>query len=239
MKSITKTLLALLSMVIVSFCNTAWCQVEHVGALKNIMHKGDISPQIDLKDLAKKKNLYALGAVGNLKGEIIVLDGSPYVTSVKNNEVLMNHSFDNSASLLVYTQVERWQEITIPATALSYKELEPFVESAASRHDVDTSMPFPFLLKGQIEELDWHVIDWKQGDTVHTHEKHKKAGAYGTIKNENVVILGFFSKKHTGIFTHHSSDMHLHFKTEDSKHAGHLDNLILGKEIKLFLPIDK
>ena len=239
MKAIAKLILTVFSLSLVSFSSTAWCQVEHVGALKNIMHKADISPQINLKDLSKKKNLYALGAVGNLKGEILILDGLPYVTSVKNNEVLMDHSFDRSATLLVYSQIEQWKEIPIPQTVHSYKELELFVESAANKHDVDTSMPFPFLVKGVVEELDWHVIDWKQNDTVHTHEKHKKAGAYGIIKNENVLVLGFFSKKHKGIFTHHSTYMHLHFKTEDDRRAGHVDDLILGKQGKLFLPIDK
>ncbi len=239
MKTIAKLILTVVSLLIVSCSSIAWCQVECVGALKNIMHKADISPQIDLKDLSKMKNLYALGAVGNLKGEILILDGFPYVTSVKNNKVLMDHSFDKSATLLVYSQIEQWKEIPIPPTVRSYKELELFVESAANKHDVDTLMPFPFLVKGIVEELDWHVIDWKQDDPVHTHEKHKKAGAYGIIKNENVLILGFYSKKHKGIFTHHSTDMHLHFKTEDNKRAGHVDDLILGKEKKLFLPINK
>ena len=239
MKTIAKLIVTVFSLSIVSCSSTTQSQVEHVGALKNIMHKADISPQIDLKDLAKKKNLYALGAVGNLKGEIIILDGFPYITSVKNNEVRMDHSFDKSATLLVYSQIEQWKEIPIPLTVGSYKELELFVESAANKHDVDTSTPFPFLVKGIVKELDWHVIDWKQDDPVHTHEKHKKAGAYGIIKNENVLILGFYSKKHKGIFTHHSTDMHLHFKTKDNKRAGHVDDLILGKERKLFLPIYK
>jgi len=242
MKSIAKLTLIVFSVSIVFCGSIAWSQVEYAGALKDIMHKGDISPQIYLKDLAKKKNLYALGAVGNLKGEILILDGIPYVTSVKNNEVLMDHSFDKSAALLVYSQVEQWKEIPIPPTVGSYKEFEIFVESAAGKYNVDTSKPFPFLVEGIVEELDWHVIDWKKDDTVHSHEKHKKAGAYGTIKNENVVILGFYSKKHTGIFTHHSTDMHLHFKAEDNKRAGHVDDLILGKgrqERRLFLPNDK
>ena len=141
--------------------------------------------------------------------------------------------------MLVYTEVKQWHDSTIPTTVRTYQEIESFLESAAKKLDIDTSMPFPFLLKGQVDELDWHVIDWEEGDTVHTHEKHKKAGAYGKMQNEKVVILGFFSKKHTGIFTHHSTNMHLHFKTEDNKQAGHLDDMILGKEIKLFLPIKK
>ena len=34
--------------------------------------------------------------------------------------------------------------------------------------------PFPFLIEGNASSLNWHVIDWKKGDTEHTHEKHQK-----------------------------------------------------------------
>ncbi len=239
MKKTAKLVLPFLSLSIILYSATAFCQVEHVGALKNIMHEADISPQIDLKDLSKKENLYALGAVGNLKGEIIILDSFPYVTSVENKNVLMDLSFDKTATLLVYSQVKQWKEVPVPSTVRNYKELESFVEAAANKNGVDTSLAFPFLVKGVVSKLNWHVIDWKQEDTVHTHEKHKTAGAYGIIETENLDILGFYSKKHTGVFTHHSTDMHLHFKTQDNKLAGHVDDLILAEEVILFLPVDK
>ena len=45
-------------------------EVAFKGALKNIMHKGDLSANISLSELADIDHLYALGAVENLKGEI-------------------------------------------------------------------------------------------------------------------------------------------------------------------------
>ncbi len=43
--------------------------VEVAGAMNNIMRKGDLAAHVDL-DTMLKKNLYALGPVENLKGEI-------------------------------------------------------------------------------------------------------------------------------------------------------------------------
>jgi len=236
-KILAKFILALAWWVIISGGNTALCKVEHAGALKNFMHNGDISAKIELKDLADIKHLYALGAAGNLKGEILIINGLPYVTSKTGRKVRMDNSFESSASLLVYTQVEKWQETPIPRDVRTYHELERFVESAAGKYNIDTSSPFPFLVKGVVKRIDWHVIDWNESDPVHTHDKHKKAGVNGTINDEAVLILGFFSTKHAGVFTHHTTNMHLHFKTNDEKLAAHLDDLVLDNKAMLFLPV--
>ena len=56
-----------------------------------------------------------------------------------------------------------------------------------------------------------------------------------TLTNENVEIVGFYSTKHQGIFTHHDSFLHMHLITTDEQKMGHLDAVQL-KEMKLFLP---
>ena len=70
----------------------------------------------------------------------------------------------------------------------------------------------------------------------HTHEKHKTSGLYGTINNSQVEMLGFYSNAHHTIFTHHTTNMHIHVKTADGEVAGHVDDMILGKEMILKLP---
>ncbi|MBT8254329.1 MAG: hypothetical protein KJN68_10175, partial [Bacteroidia bacterium] len=51
-------------------------EVKYSGALKTIM-SGNIQPVLSLDSLSNYKNLYALGAVENLKGEIQIFDGKP------------------------------------------------------------------------------------------------------------------------------------------------------------------
>ena len=45
-------------------------KVEYKGALKNMMQKGDISAKVDLKEIENLENIYALGALENLKGDL-------------------------------------------------------------------------------------------------------------------------------------------------------------------------
>ncbi len=200
------------------------------------MHKGDVSAKANLADFKSTKNLYAIGAFENLKGEIQILNGTPYNTSVVDSALAFDASFNKKATLLVYATVHKWTTITIPATIHTYEELETYVATAAKKHGIDTTAPFPFLVEGTAELFDWHVINWKDGDTVHTHEKHIHSGLYGTLHHTPVKMLGFYSDAHHAIFTHHTTNMHIHVKTNDNTVAGHLDGLVLGKDMVLKLP---
>jgi acetolactate decarboxylase len=204
-----------------------------------MMHKGDISAKISLSELKDKPNLYALGAVENLKGEIQVFDGEPLIAFASKGKLSFDTSFDKKATLLVYTQVPEWKELTISNTITSYEQLETFIRESAEKNGLDVEEPFPFLISGKAKSLDWHVIDWKEGDAEHTHKKHIESGPHGTLTDTDIEILGFYSNKHHAIFTHHSTNMHLHFITKDRSIAGHLDGLELGRNMFLKLPRDK
>jgi acetolactate decarboxylase len=210
--------------------------VYHKGALKNMMHEGDLSAQADLADLKNIPHLYALGALENLKGELQIWDSQPFHTIVENKQLTVDQSFDKKAALLVYASVPKWKTIEVPKTVTTYQELEKYVAKAAQQQQLNTDQPFAFMLTGTFESLDWHVIDWKEGDNEHSHEKHIQSGLQGTLRQTNAEILGFYSNAHHAIFTHHTTNMHLHVKTVDNKIAGHVDDLTLGEEMLLRLP---
>lgn len=210
--------------------------VNYEGALKNIMKKGEVSAQSNLANFQSTDHLYALGALENLKGEILIVDGIPYISTIKNQKLIITNSFEYKATLLVYCSVNKWNSLTIPNDVLSYTNFETYVENTAGRQGIDTTKPFPFMVEGIAASFDWHVIDWPEGDTIHSHEKHKKSGLYGTETNENVQMLGFYSKNHHAVFTHHSTNMHIHVKTRDNNLSGHLDGFMLGPGMTLKLP---
>ena len=218
-------------------CNTQEqpkVEVEHFGALKIMMHKGDISAKANLQDFASEEHLYALGALENLKGEILILDSEPFISSVHDSALSVDHSFDHGAALLVKSQVHSWNEYAIPEDITEQEHLEVFIEKTAQANGLDTAKPFPFLLEGTVESFDWHVIDWPEGDTEHSHQKHVNSGLNGTIHHTDVTILGFYSRHHHRIFTHHSTNVHMHVKSATV--TGHVDGLILGKDMTLKLP---
>ena len=209
-------------------------EVKHSGALRTIM-SGNIQPVISLDTLSKMKNLYALGAVDNLKGEIQIFDSQPSNSFVVDSNLQIKDTYNIKASLLVYAEIEAWDSFQIE-NSKTKSDLEKQIFKIATDIGIDIEKPFPFLLEGTIASIDWHVINWKDGDTIHNHKKHKESGLNGTLKDSKVQIIGFYSTKHKAIFTHHTTNMHMHFKTNDGAIAGHIDDLLLENSITLKLP---
>ena len=207
------------------------------GALKKMMHEGDLSAKIDLSDLENTEHLYALGAIENLKGDVQIFDSKPLNTLVAGDDLMFDKSFDKKAALLVYASVNKWKTIAIPESVKSYEQLEEYVKVSAKENQVNTNEPFPFLIEGTPKSFDWHVINWKDGDNAHSHEKHISSGLHGTVEGVPVQMLGFYSNSHHAIFTHHTTNMHIHVKTDSSKIAGHVDGLTLGDNMILKLPL--
>ena len=211
-------------------------KVEYKGALKNAMFKGDLSAKIDLSDLQNTTHLYALGAFENLKGEVQIFAGKPFNTIAEDGVLVFDQSFNKKATLLVYASVKEWQNIVIPDSIVTYEQFETFVDFMANENHLDTNEPFPFMLSGVLQSFEWHVINWKDGDTDHSHEKHVQSGLNGTINNRQVKMLGFYSDSHHAIFTHHTTNMHIHVKTKEGNVSGHVDGLLLIPGITLKIP---
>ena len=232
----------ILSLIIImnscSVSNDNQVEVHHFGALKNMMHKGDLSAKVTLDELKDMNHLYALGAVENLKGEVLILDGTPSISYVEGNDslktMMIDSSFEKNACLLVIASVEEWESINIPNSIVTYEDFEVYVAKTASENGINTDEPFPFMIEGNAKSFDWHVIDWPEGDMEHSHEKHIHSGLYGTLENQPVEMLGFYSDKHHAIFTHHTTNMLVHVKSD--KAIGHADDFTLGKNMILKLP---
>ena len=211
-------------------------EVFYAGELKKIMQNGEIYPKISLDTLlADNEHIYALGAISDLKGEVTVIDSKPFNAKVVDDEVEINNASNSTACLLVYASVNNWSD-SFEISNCNEKKLEGLVFEQAKKNDVDISKPFPFLITGNVSRLKWHVIDWVEGDTIHTHQKHKSSGKNGELQDEPVTIIGFFSKNHKGKFTHHSSNIHLHFVNDEGSLSGHVDELIIENPVELQFP---
>lgn len=206
-------------------------EVKNHGALMNLMG-GRLEAVVDL-DTIPTTNLYALGAQEKLKGELQIWDGKAYHSrSISANEVEL---FDDpvKASLLVYAQVEQWNSPIKLSGFKTSADLESQIKSAAVELGINVNKPFPFLIQGTVDLLDWHVINWPEGDLKHTHKKHQESGSNGRMTEKSVKIIGFYSEKHKAVFTHHTTFLHMHVITDEI--AGHVDQL-QGTQLTLSLP---
>ncbi|RMG57901.1 MAG: hypothetical protein D6722_24205, partial [Bacteroidetes bacterium] len=158
------------------------------------------------------------------------------IAQAEGDQVRVDRTPNHAATLLVQAEVPAWRGQTLPDTVQTYAQLEAFLRALAADPAHFAGAPFPFRLEGEVAALAWHVIDWPEGDSVHTHHKHQTAGPHDTLRQTPVHILGFYSDRHTGLFTHHSSNMHLHMHTRDQQLAGHVDDLELTPGARLHLP---
>ena len=68
-------------------------EVKYSGALRTIM-SGKIQPVISLDSLSNRKNFYALGASGNLKGEIQIFNSKPSNSFVVDSSLIIKNSYN-------------------------------------------------------------------------------------------------------------------------------------------------
>lgn len=221
--------------------------VEFIGSQKDIVATGKVSPVINLQDLSGTKNLFAMGPVDGLDGEITIFNSQPYISQVRGNDFEVHKSFDYGAIFLVWSAQAEWQDIAIPATVKSYLDLQDFVKAQAQAAGIDTGKSFAFLLAGTPVEIKYHInVDRTDGQPI-TQELFLKSKAPFVTKNEPVDILGFYAENHPGEFITKTSPaikadsgrlnaMHIHLVSKTSKATGHIDDLTLGAVMTLRLP---
>ena len=199
-------------------------EVKVAGAMKNVMWKGELGSVISLDTITNRKGLFGIGPLAHLKGEILLLNGRAYVSRIQDDGTpTVNIEGNVNAPFFVYANQNDWKEIILPENVVGISAIEDFV----ARQTKDVTEPFVFKIHGTALKATYHIQNLADGSVV-TNPDEAHAGQQSfKIFNKKVVIIGFYSKNHQGIFTHHDSNMHLHVITSDWKHMGHLDELTL------------
>lgn len=206
--------------------------IKVVGAMKNVMWKGKLEGKIHLDTISNKNGLYGLGPVSFLTGEIVINNGKSYISKVTSDSTMqVEKSFNVSAPFFVYGNVTNWNEIELSSEIKSINDLEKFIEKKSS----DYKRPFPFKLTGKVSNAIIHVQNLPKGTKVSSPDEAHQGQTNFTLNNEVVEIIGFYSTKHKGIFTHHDTNLHMHLINKDENKMGHLDKLEI-ENMKLFLP---
>jgi acetolactate decarboxylase len=209
------------------------------GALREIMHMGRTERRADLGSLVGQTGLYGLGALEGLAGEVTLWDGQLWLSTPDGHggAVAGHHKTTTAgATLLVTSVVTAWQQRPI-TQAVSFAQLDAFIEREARAAGLNVEEAFAFRIEGTPTRLDWHVIDGsKIPSGVHGHEAHMKTAVRGSLAGKPVRILGFYSPKHHAIFTHHDTNSHAHVISVAPMITGHIDHVDISGGCQLFLP---
>lgn len=209
-------------------------EVQVVGAMRNVMWKGELAGTIDLDTLSDKEHLIGLGPVEYLAGELMLVDGKSYISVVASDTTMqVEETFAAKAPFFVYARVPEWQERTVPDSIQTLQQLELYLDAETK----NSKRPFPFKLSGQIEQAIIHIVNLPAGSTVSNPDEAHQGQVNYQLGQEEVVVAGFFSTEHKAVFTHHDTFMHLHLITKDCSKMGHLDEVAFKPgSLTLYLP---
>ena len=226
MKLIILTGIALFFLSNTSKVKTANNDIKIVGAMKNVMWKGQLYGTIDLDTIANKKHLYGFGPVEYLSGELLIVDGKSYKSTVINETIMkVEETYKVKAPFFAYVNIENWAVQKLPDSIQTNQQLETYLNDISKT----AKRPFMFKIKGTVESASIHIVNLPKGSKVSSPEEAHKGQTNYHLQNEPSEIIGFFSTEHKAIFTHHDTFLHMHLITNDESKIGHIDEVVFKK----------
>ena len=212
---------------------TAFPVVKYAGAMRNVTENHDTTSHIYLDTINPHRRLYGLGPLEGMSGEILIIDGRPYASKMNSKGFnRVRQTYDVRSPYFVYAHVKDWDAAELPADSiLDNRKLGLYLEKLAKEKGIDVEKPFPFMLQGEFRKMQYHISYMPKKKKKRTPPKSF------TVENADVIIIGFFSKHHQGIFTEPGSNVVMSFMTTSASHIGQIDQLTLkGKRVQLLLP---
>ena len=237
---IFKTTLLGLTILTLTSCSSKAQQttngVKIVGEMKNVMWKGQLYGNIKLDTITNKTNLYGLGPVEYLSGEILIIDGKSYISTVVFDTTMkVEETYNINAPFFGYSNISKWTEQVLPDSIQTIQQLETYLDKVTK----NSPRPFMFKLSGTVEQATIHIVNLPKGSKVSSPDEAHKGQKNYELKNEQSEIIGFFSTEHKAIFTHHDTFLHMHLISVDRQKMGHLDEVLFKKgTMKLYLPTE-
>jgi acetolactate decarboxylase len=196
--------------------------LNYVGQMREVIMSGNRAGKLDLRDLHRSGHPYGLGPVAELQGEVILMDGQITVSVVdEQGKVRVSEVPNVSVPFFVWADVTAWHATAPLGAAPDLGALARQIgEAGASARLGDA---FPFLISGKFKRLAYHIVHGRPGAPPGM-EEHRNMQVPFAIENAEATLVGFWSSRHHGIFTHANSNVHVHFVAGDRSTAGHLED---------------
>ena len=216
-----KNIIYIFSVLLFASCtkSTNTSSIKVVGEMRDVMWKGDLKGKI-ATDSLNSKETYGLGPIEFLKGEILLFEGQSYVSKVVDS---ISHEVNKvpsvSAPFFVYSSNSDLKIGKFNLKNYTLKELEEYVNLVYKDYD----QPLLVRIDGNFENIKLHSVNLPEGKKVSSPDEAHQGLTQYDFKNISGSLIGFFSRNHKAVFTHHDSFFHAHFISDDRKVLGHID----------------
>jgi acetolactate decarboxylase len=205
-----------------------------------MFHEGQTGAAVTLDRMLPNSDLYAVGALAGLAGEITIVAGTVHLSYPQGPEDARTETVSRSeagAALLVAAEVPGWHSVRTES-AIPFEAFDEEIGRLAASVGLSLTGRFPFLLEGEFEELRWHVIDGRglQGGGT-SHEDHLVAAVRIARDRAPATLVGFYSSSDQGVFTHAGSRTHVHCVLDDAAASGHVDHVVVPAGTTVRFPV--
>lgn len=122
-------------------------EVKIVGQMKDVMWKGQLYGNINLDTIANKTNLYGLGPIEYLAGELLIIDGKSYKSTVTSDTTIkVGETYGIKAPFFGYANISKWTEEALQDSILTIQQLEQYLDKVTK----NSPRPFMFKLTGTV-----------------------------------------------------------------------------------------
>ena len=209
--------------------------VRWAGAQRDVLG-GDISGHVDLAELAAISDLYGLGPLEGVRGEVTIVRGVPSIARIDHGRVVATEAWNVRACFLVWAQVPAWHTRVQDDAAVDLHAIEHAVVLLAGEQGIDVSRPFPFFVEGVASDAVLHVLDKRDG-LPHTPERHEQVKVRHRLAGMPVELVGFHSRHHRGVFTPKDENVHAHARTADRSASGHVETIRFTPGARIAVPL--
>ncbi|MCA9728932.1 MAG: methyltransferase domain-containing protein [Candidatus Eisenbacteria bacterium] len=204
--------------------------VQVFGSMRAMIHERPTTPAAFLADLPAGADLYGIGALHGLAGEITIVAGRiglSHPQSDTEERTVFETSSDAEADLLVTARVPAWRAVVLDRP-LGFADLDEEIPHLLASLGLEPEGRIPFLIEGPFDRVQWHVIDGRRiPEGVTSHQAHRDAAVLLEREHASGVLVGFWSTHDEGVFTHMGSKTHIHCALSDPVSAGHLEDVVL------------
>lgn len=209
--------------------------VSVVGAMHEVMWKGKLEATVMVDTLPDHLGMTGIGPLAYLQGEILLLNDTCYVSRVLNDSVMrVTTEVHAGAPFFVFAPIQKWKQISIPDGNYTMIKFEHALDSILK--EVDDAIAFS--ITGTFKEAEVHIVNLPEGAVVRSPNDAHQGQVQYRQQTVSGIAVGFFSRKHKTIFTHHDTFMHIHFIRDDRQWMGHADGLIFSsKDVQVYIAI--
>jgi alpha-acetolactate decarboxylase len=229
-----------LSSILTIGCTATQPVVTQFSEMREVMRKGQTESRISMADAVDRPHAFGVGALEGLDGEITIVDGDVWVSRTIENKLQVTGPDlveEDQATLLTLAQVSQWEIVTIEK-AMEGSSVESLIERTAAAQGIDTAVPFPFMIEGQLNGVDLHVINGYCPIATDPATQEAKPWEWSSPQPIDAVIVGFFAPDAGGVMTHHGTSIHAHavLMKEGRTITGHIDQISVTPAMTLRLP---